>query len=176
MRDVKIRKMTFLALMTASAIVLSLLENLIPTAAFMPPGSKIGLSNIIVMFCASAMGFAPTIFVVIMKSVFVMLTRGLTAGLMSIAGGLLSALCLLLIFRKMKFIGSIGTGVISATMHNAGQLAVSFLMMRTAAVLGYFPVMLLASVATGILTGILFKVSEPYLNKIDNNLTRGIKK
>ena len=176
MRNVKIQKITFLSLMTASAIVLSFLESIIPAASFMPPGSKIGLSNIVVMFAASTLGFVPTLFIVIAKSVFALLTRGITAALMSLAGGMLSALCLLLIFKKAKFIGSIGTGVISASAHNIGQLMVSLLMMKTLAVLGYAPVMLIASVGTGILTGILFRVSEPYLNKLNTNLTRGIKK
>ena len=175
MRTERIKRITFLALMTAASVALSFAESLIPVASFMLPGSKLGLSNIVVMFAASALGFWPTFFIVVAKALFAAVTRGVSAGLMSLAGGLLSAGCLLLIFRKLKFIGSIGTGVISALMHNAGQLAVSFIMLQSPAVMGYIPVLILASVGTGILTGTLFRVGEPYLNKLKTDITRGKK-
>lgn len=157
--------------MTASAVVLSILESFLPTAPFMMPGSKLGLSNIVVMFSASSLGIAETLFIVIAKSFFALITRGVTAFLMSLAGGILSALCLLVIFRKNNGFGFIGTGVMSALCHNFGQLLVSFIIMKTPAVFGYAPILIFASVGTGILTGTLLKVSMPYLKRLSKNIT-----
>lgn len=153
--------------MTAAAVVLSAVESLLPTAPFMMPGSKLGLSNVVVMFAASSMSIAETLFIVIAKSFFVLITRGATAFFMSLAGGLLSAACLLIIFRRVKNFGFIGTGVASALFHNAGQLLVSFIIIGSTAVLGYAPVLIFTSIATGILTGALLRAAYPYLKNLN---------
>ena len=48
----KTLRLTTLAVLGALAIVLSALENLIPPLPMMPPGAKLGLSNIVTMFAA----------------------------------------------------------------------------------------------------------------------------
>lgn len=166
MRNEKIKRITFTALMTAIAIVLSIVEGLFPTAYFMPPGSKLGLSNIPVMFSASKLSVGETLLIVFTKSAFVFITRGFTAFCMSLAGGILSALCMIFIFRKTKGFGFMGIGVLSALCHNAGQLIVSYFLVQTTAIVGYAPVLLIASVFTGILTGTILKVSMPYFSKL----------
>lgn len=72
-------KAAFTGIAAAVAITLSFLEGLIPTAAFMPPGAKAGFSNIAVMFAASEFGLIPALSVTLLKSLFVFLTRGVTA-------------------------------------------------------------------------------------------------
>lgn len=166
MRNEKIKRITFTALMTAMAITLSFVESLLPTAYFMPPGSKLGLSNISVMFSASKLSFAETILIVIAKSVFVFITRGFTAFCMSVAGGILSAVCMFVMLRKAKGFGFAGIGVASAVCHNVGQLLVSFFLVQSSAIIGYAPVMLVASVITGILTGTILRLSMPYFSKL----------
>ena len=101
MRKDRIKRITFTALMTAASIVLSFVESLLPTAYFMPTGSKLGLSNIPVMFSASALTIGETMLIVLAKSVFVFITRGFTAFCMSLAGGILSALCMVLLMKKL---------------------------------------------------------------------------
>lgn len=174
MRNDKIKRITFTALMTAMAVVLSFVEGLLPTAYFMPPGSKLGLSNIPVMFSASQLSLGETLLIVVAKSVFVFITRGFTAFCMSLAGGILSAICMVIMLRKAKGFGFAGIGVLSALCHNVGQLIVSFFLVQTTAIVGYAPVLLIASVFTGILTGTILKISMPYFSKLIN--VRVIKK
>lgn len=166
MRNERIKRITFTALMTAIAVVLSFVESLLPTAYFMPPGSKLGLSNIPVMFSASKLSVGETLLIVFAKSVFVFITRGFTAFCMSLTGGLFSALCMIFIFRKTKGFGYMGIGILSALCHNAGQLIVSFFLVQTTAIVGYAPVLLIASVGTGFLTGTLLRLVMPYFSKL----------
>ena len=166
MRNNKIKRITFTALMTAISVVLSFVESLLPTAYFMPPGSKLGLSNIPVMFSASKLSVGETLLIVVAKSVFVFITRGFTAFCMSLAGGILSALCMVLLLKKKTGFGYAGIGVLSAICHNIGQLSVSFFLVQSSAVIGYAPVMLIASVVTGLLTGTLLRLIMPYFTKI----------
>ncbi|MGN0539208.1 MAG: Gx transporter family protein [Candidatus Fimenecus sp.] len=167
MRNRKIKRLTFTALMTAAAVVLSFAEGLFPASAFLPPGSRLGLSNIPVMFAASALSIGETMLIVVAKAFFVLITRGFTAFLMSLCGGVLSALCMLLIFRRFKSIGCVGTGVLSALCHNAGQLLVSFIIIDSAAVFGYAPVMIIAAAVTGVLTGSVLRAAMPYFYKMN---------
>ncbi len=166
MRNDKIKRITFTALMTAISVVLSFVESLLPTAYFMPPGSKLGLSNIPVMFSASKLSVGETLLIVFAKSVFVFITRGFTAFCMSLAGGIFSALCMVLLLKKKTGFGYAGIGVLSAICHNIGQLSVSFFLVQSSAVIGYAPVMLIASVVTGLLTGTLLRLIMPYFTKL----------
>ena len=54
----------FTGILAALAVVLSLLENLLPPVPGMPPGAKLGLSNIVSMYAAGCVGFLPAMAVV----------------------------------------------------------------------------------------------------------------
>lgn len=162
MKSSKIQKLTVTALFTSLSVVLSVLESFLPTFAFLPPGAKPGFSNIIVMFSAMSLGVPQTLLIVAAKAFFAFLTRGAVAGLMSLAGGLLSGICMLIVLRRIKSTGCIGAGVLSAICHNTGQLIVSFITVGSTAVFGYAPVLLVVSVVTGVITGAMLRAAIPY--------------
>ena len=58
-------------------------------------------------------------------------------------------------------------------MHNFGQLIVSFFLVGSAAVFGYAPFLILFGIVSGILTGIVFKVLLPAVNKTVINSQKG---
>lgn len=160
------QELTFTGLMTAAAVVLSALEGIFPALPFMPLGSRLGLSNIAVMFSAYSLSVGQVLAIIVAKAFFVLITRGFTAFLMSLFGGLLSGFCMIFLFRKANGIGCVGIGILSALCHNIGQITVSFAIMRTAAVFGYAPVLIVMSVLTGTLTGLLLKAVMPYFDKM----------
>lgn len=155
-----------LGLLCAEAVTLSWLESLIPVSTILPPGAKLGLSNIVTMFTAASMGLESALMVAFIKSAFVGLLRGPSAFFMSVAGGMLSALCvyLLLRFKRSKF-GYVGISVASAVVHNAAQLAVACIISGSNLFLSYAPVLLLLGTVSGVATGVLFKVLMPALQK-----------
>ena len=162
----KTQKIALLGILSAQALALSFIENLLPAMPFLPPGVKLGLSNIVTMFTAGTMGFLPALAVTVIKSLFVLLTRGATAFFMSFGGGLLStvAMCLMVKLVKNKS-GFVGVAVVSAVCHNIGQLAVSIIVTKTTAFIYYAPVLLLSGVVMGIITGIILKAIMPLLLK-----------
>ncbi len=162
----KTQKIALLGILSAQALALSFIENLLPAMPFLPPGVKLGLSNIVTMFTAGTMGFLPALAVTLIKSLFVLLTRGVTAFFMSFGGGFFStvAMCLMIKFVKEKS-GFVGVAVVSAVCHNVGQLAVSIIVTKTTAFIYYAPVLLLSGVVMGIVTGIILKAVMPLLMK-----------
>ena len=162
------RKIALTGIMCALALALSYLERLIPAYPGFPPGAKPGLSNIVTMFMAGSSGTPYAFFITIIKGLFAGVTRGFTAMLMSLSGGILStaAACLLFRFAKNK-LGYIGISIVCAVCHNIGQLAAACIISGTASlVVGYGPLLLIFAVVTGLLTGAILKAVMPTLAKI----------
>lgn len=159
-------------IMGAEAIVLGWLESLLPALPFMPPGAKPGLSNVITMFAAGVTGLPSALCVTLIKSVFVLLTRGIPAAFMSASGGLLSAAVMYLLMKYGKGkTGITGISVISAVFHNAGQFAAASILAGSNLFVPYAPALLLYGVLAGILTGIIMKTVLPVLMKQYNKIS-----
>lgn len=164
MKQPSVRRIALLALWAAAAVVLSWLEGLIPLAAFLPPGAKAGLSNVIVMFLAAEVSLPSALAVAAFKGVFALVTRGATAAAMSLCGGLLSATVLWLA-AKSRRLGCVGLGVLGAATHNAVQLGVAFLLVGPA-VRWYAPAFLLTGLAAGGITAFLLYLLAPRMGKL----------
>ena len=162
-----IQNITLAGILAAQGIALSYLESLIPAIPGFPPGAKPGLSNIVTMFSAGSLGVWQTLYITVAKAAFAGITRGFTAFLMSLTGGLLStAIALLLLRNKNNKFGYIGIGIICAVSHNIGQLCVACIISGTPMLLiSYGPFLLLAAAATGFLTGSILKYVIPVLEK-----------
>lgn len=160
------RKLALTGLLGALAIALSAAESLFPPLPFLPPGAKPGLSNIAAMFAAGQVGLGPALCIALIKAGFAGVTRGVTALLMSLAGGVCSTLVMaaLLRMRKRPW-GLMGVGIAGALTHNLAQLAVAATLVSSA-FLTYLPWLLVFAVITGSLTGILLRALWPALQKL----------
>ena len=148
----------FTGLMASLAVVLSMLESLLPPIPGMPPGARLGISNIVSMYAAGSLGLLPALGIALAKGLFAFLTRGITAGLMSTAGGLFSTL---IVWR----FGLLGASSAGALAHNAAQLAIACLL-TSSAVVYYAPILILLGTASGIITGLALGVLLPPLEKL----------
>ena len=99
----KTQSMVLAAMIFAVALVLSLVENMMPPLPIAVPGVKCGLSNIAVMDALFFLGKKQAYLIAILKGGFVFITRGIIAGALSLSGGILSItvmLLLLVVFRE----------------------------------------------------------------------------
>ncbi len=166
--DPRTRKLALLGILAAQALALAFLENLIPAIPGLPPGAKPGLANIVTMFTASVMGFWSAMAITVIKSLFALITRGFTAFCMSLTGGVLSTIVMVLLLRwKKNPFGILGVSILSAIMFNAGQLAVACIMLygTKGLVQTYGPLLLLFGIVAGALTGTILKLVLPALEK-----------
>lgn len=160
----KSRKIAVCGLLGALALVLTLLEGMLPPIPGLPPGARPGLSNIVTMFAAGSLGLPYALAIALIKGVFAFLTRGVTAGLMSLSGGLMSTLAMWAVWKKTRF-SLLFTGVCGALAHNAAQLCIAVLLTGRAA-LFYIPAMLLLSIVCGLCTGLVLRLLLPLLEKL----------
>lgn len=159
------QRVAVFGLLGALSCALSFLESLLPPIAGLPPGAKPGLANVAVM-AAGGFGLGGSVLVALIKACFALLTRGATAGWMSLCGGVLSALCagLLLQWGKNPF-GYLGVGILGALSHNLGQLFAAGFLLGTGAIFGYAPLLLFFGLLTGAVTGTVLRVTLPILQK-----------
>lgn len=165
-------KIALFGVLSAVALTLSYLEGLIPTVAFMPPGAKMGFSNIATMFAASSMGIVSALAITFIKALFAGITRGVTAFFMSFCGGILSTVTMYLLFKFSKKTGYMAIGIICALVHNFGQLIVAIITAGNLSVLGYAPVLLISGTVTGAVTGTVLRAVMPALERVTETITR----
>ena len=160
-------KVALPAILCALALSLGFLESMIPPLPFFPPGAKPGFSNIITMFAAGSLGFPTAAAIALVKGLFAFVTRGVTAGIMSLSGGLLSATAMFLLMRYAgRYLGMVGISAVCAVVHNMGQLAAAVFITGTADVINYAPALALFGIMTGALTGIILGSVMPALQKL----------
>lgn len=153
-------------ILCAQAIALSWLEGLLPAIPWLPPGAKPGFSNIVTMFAAGSLGLPQALTITVIKALFAFLTRGATAGAMSLAGGVVSTLLMWLLLRpKKQRLGLVGISVLCAVSHNAAQLCAAAVITGTKSIFGYAPMLGIFAVLTGAVTGILLRAVMPALEK-----------
>ena len=154
-------------LLAALTLALSFVERTICAALPLPPGVRPGLSNVAVMFSCIALGLPFALGIIVVKAGFVMLVSGVSAGVISVCGGVLSVLSVALLVRlAKKRLSYIGISVVSAVLHNAGQLIAASFLVGSALYLWMAPVLLISGVAFGAVTGILLNAVLPALLKI----------
>ena len=165
MRNRKARQTALGGMLFALAIVLGVVEGMIAPLLGLPPGVKPGLANIVVMYALFFLGRRQALLLVVLKGLFALLTRGVSAGALSISGGLLSltVMCLLLLpaARPSYLILSIA----GAVCHNLGQLLMASLWLQTAFSLAYAPALIVSGIGMGTLTAISLRVLLPALER-----------
>lgn len=164
----KTKIIAFLGIMLAVVIVLSWLEFMVSSAFLLPPHIKLGLANIVTMYCVIFVGKKSAITLTVLKSLFVFLTRSPIAGLLSFCGGVLSILIIILLVSLFKDkISYVALSVAGAIAHNLGQLGVMIAIIGRFVALSYLPVMIISGIVAGMLTGALLKITLPFFNVID---------
>jgi heptaprenyl diphosphate synthase len=151
---VKARKLTLMAMLTAIALTIFMIEAQIP--ALVPiPGIKLGLANIVTVFAVFALGpreAASILFVrIFLGAVF---AGNFSTILYSGAGGL-CAIAVTIGLRKILSTDQLWVaGALSAIGHSIGQMAMAIAVTATPSLAVYLPIMIICSVITGLFTGL----------------------
>jgi heptaprenyl diphosphate synthase len=166
----KIQKLVLTALFFAIAIILSIIENSLPTLPIAIPGMKFGLSNIAVMYSLFFIGIKQAYSVAFLKAIFVFSTRGWVASVLSLAGGLLSlTVMIMLIFIFREKISYLILSIFGAIFHNIGQLIAISIIYTNLYLLYFFPILLFTGVVAGIVTSVLLKFITPAFRRVGFN-------
>ena len=150
----KTKKLVLMALLTAIALTVFVIENQIP-APVPIPGVKLGLSNIITLIAMLLLGRREAGMVLLVRILMSSMFAGSPSTLLfSAAGG---ALAYALMCATVGFFGEQRLWIVSALAglaHNAGQLAACALVVKTTGILAYAPILAVSGILTGSFTGL----------------------
>ncbi|EGJ26165.1 hypothetical membrane protein [Listeria monocytogenes str. Scott A] len=120
----KNRRLVYIALLAAQAVVISLLERAIPFPFAFAPGAKLGLANIITCISLYTLSAKDTFMIICIRLVLSTLLGGTISTFMySAAGAILSFLGMWLVQQLgPKRVSIIGVSVTGGILHNVGQL------------------------------------------------------
>ena len=167
----KTRKLTQMALLTAIALTIFMIEAQIPPLIPIP-GVKLGLANIVTVFAVFALGpknAAMILFVrIFLGAVF---AGNFSTILYSGAGGLLAILVTILLRKVLTSKQLWVAGSLGAVAHSIGQVGMSILITGTPGIIVYLPPLAGISIVTGLFTGLCaqFLVNRGKLWKITSN-------
>lgn len=155
MRREQTKKMVLIANFLAIAIVLNIIESMIPIIPV--PGAKIGFANVVTLVIIYIYGYKEATAVTVFRILLVGILSGRLLGptfYLGLTGGAL-ALIVMIVIHKLKMFGIVGVSVLGSFFHSIGQIIAGIFVIGSAAVIAYLPVMLLVSIPAGVLTGMI---------------------
>lgn len=154
MNNKKLRNCIILSLLLAIEIVISYVETFIPIPI---PGVKLGLANVITLFILYENKWYNAFVILIARILLVAIIRGTLLNVvffMSLFGGILSFI-IMFIFSRFKFLSTITVSVFGSVCHVLGQIFTAIIITKTMGIIYYLPIILLLSIITGIISGII---------------------
>ena len=150
----KVKKLTELAVLTALALIIFVVELQIPNP-FPIPGVKLGLANIITVYAVyHYRAYEVAAMVAVRLILGSVLTGNLSALIYSASGAFLCLAGMLLLKRIIDEDHLWMASVFGAVLHNTGQMAAALLVLRTPSLLIYYPFLLVSGCLAGAFTGI----------------------
>lgn len=153
------KKFTRLSMLLALSVALNIIETSLPLLNGYIPGLRLGLANIVTLFILYQFGFKDALYVGVLRVFLVGILRtGIfsTTFFFSLTGVLLSIIFMYLAKRFLN-LSIIGVSIIGSIAHSTGQILASIFILQMDAMIYYLPWLLLFSIPTGILVGILCK-------------------
>jgi heptaprenyl diphosphate synthase len=182
--NMSIKKLSLMAILTAVALIIFIVEAQIPLPVSVP-GVKLGLANVVTLFALFyGVGNHPRLRKAVpsfqrglseeptpvspyftIANVFAILICRIILGALftgrpvvliySLAGGVL-ALTVQVIMKRFVSVKQIwACGAAGAVFHNIGQIIAAIILTGTPAIAAYLPVLIVAGVLTGVLTGLI---------------------
>lgn len=162
----KTKDITIIGILTAVCVVISIIESYFDFIGNIVPGLKLGLANIVVLFALYKYNFKTAIGISLVRVFIVALIRtgfGINF-FFSIVGAIFSIVTMSLV-KKTK-LSIVGVSIIGSIFHSIGQILVGIIILDNYNVIYYLPYLLLFSIPTGILIGIISKRLLKYTERI----------
>ena len=164
------KRLTYMALLTAVALTIFMVELQLPALAPIP-GVKLGLANIITVYAMFVLGPRDTACILLVRILLGSIFSGqLMALFYSLAGGLLCYLVMLILRRIVSPKQIWLCSVFGAMAHNLGQITVAILITGTPALICYLPVLMVSGIVAGIFTGLCAQFVVSRTSKLTQHL------
>lgn len=149
-----VKRVALLGMLVAVAFVLSYIEAILPFSVGIP-GIKLGLCHVVTIFALYRMRTGEVWFMGFVRVTLAALLFGnAMVWVYSAAGTVLSLLVMLLLKRSPRF-SAVGVSIAGGVAHNVGQILCAAMLMETAGLIWYLPILLAAGGISGAMVGVL---------------------
>lgn len=150
------RKLVFITMLAAQAVIISFFEGFLPTPFSFAPGARLGLGNLVSIIAIFTLPSRDSLKVVMLRLVIsTFLAGSFSTFLYGFAGTCLSySIMLLLKHLGPKRVSIIGISVMGGVFHNVGQLLVFASIGRSLLVLNYLPILAFSGILSGFFVGL----------------------
>lgn len=165
-----IKKITFIALLTALSLALFSVELLMPPFPFCP-AAKIGLANTISLFMitnSKRFKLAEVFTVVVSRCILASLITGrLMSVIFSLCGGVFSVFSMFLAVFLLSRENVVIISIIGAIFHNLAQVLIAVCIYGTMSAFYYIPSLFIAGFVSGCLIGLCVRLlnKNGFINK-----------
>lgn len=150
-----LHRLVYIALLTATATIIGIVESLLPSPFAFAPGAKFGFANLIVLMAIFTLKKSDVIILMVLKLLLTALFTGFSVFLYSMTGGFLSLLAMYLVkLLGPRLVSLIGISLVGGFFHNVGQLLMATWIAQTPAVLLYLPWLAFFGLLAGFFIGI----------------------
>lgn len=164
-----LKKIAILAIIIVISLLFSYLDSLI-IFPLPIPGLKMGLANIMVVYTLYKLNIKDAIMVSFIRLILAGILFGsIVSFLYGLVGAILS-LTLMIILKKLTSLKMLTISIIGAIMHNIGQILVAVILMNTAEIALYLPILIITGIICGLAVGILSRLLFEYTKKINLGL------
>ena len=143
----------------------------------MIPGAKLGLANSVTVLVVALFGWREVMIHVATRVIAVSFITGTfmsTTFVYSLAGGLLSAVFMLIVYNALHgTLSYAGISVVGAQVHNLTQMGLAILILGHIGVVMLLPWLIVIATFTGLANGLLVNVVGPRIQVISAELQRG---
>lgn len=152
----KLERLARCAVLTALALALSMAERWLPLTVLVPlPGLRLGLANLVTVFALCRLSGREALLILVARCLLGAIGGGnLTALVFSLTGGLF-ALAVMALLLRCPGLSLVGVSMAGAAAHNVGQILAVMAVLTSPAPVAYLPALLLCSVVTGAITGLV---------------------
>jgi len=162
-----LRKLSVIAVFASLAVVLGILESMMPFATAIP-GAKPGLGNILVLTCLWFFTGRDALWLIAVKTLLTAFILGtFSTFLFSVMGALASFAVMWTMLRFARRAFSLtAVSVAGGVAHNLGQLTAAAAVLGTVRIYYYLPFLLAAGIVTGVFVGLAARHLIRSLNRI----------
>lgn len=149
----KTQKLTFLAVFSAFATVLSFVESLLPPIWSSVPGVKMGLPNIVIIFLLYKFSVKEAVAVSFIRILVIAFLFGNFMTLLYSLSGAVLSISVMWIMKKSKGFSMVGVSIAGGVFHNIGQIITAIIILGTKEIGFYLPVLAVSGIVAGIFIG-----------------------
>lgn len=160
------KKLTLTGLFLALALIVSVIESMLPPIIPALPYAKIGFGNIILLMSFLIIGIWEGYIILILRCVFTAIFAGNFSMLLwSLPAGIV-AYSIMIALSKTRVFSITGISIAGAMIHNLVQMLIGAIIVGTS-ILAYLPYMILAGGLAGFVTGLIAYFTMKIIDKIN---------